>query len=179
MAYLLASLNILMYCTVYGDGIHIHIKPPPPPPPPPQSPLSLCINLLSTVRYCKFLCSVLLSVLLCPSPSYLPSVMSSSWIWQACGSAVEVHVVLTEDIHTELHTHSHIQAQLWHLYKTHVVVRVQNEDVGFNWQKCLDWANFYIYVPVYTSTTLWPWVVFSSAVLHYVPHKGKECSFIF
>lgn len=27
------------------------------------------------------------------------------------------------------------------------------------------------------STTLWPWVVSSSAVLHYFPHKGRECSF--
>lgn len=48
-----------------------------------------------------------------------------------------------------------------------------------NWQKCLDWANFYIYVPVYISTTLWPWVVFSSAVLHYSPHTGKECRHMF
>lgn len=46
--------------------------------------------------------------------------------------------------------------------------------MGLNWRKCLDWADFYIYVPVYISTTLWPWVVFSSAVLHYFPQKRER-----
>lgn len=36
----------------------------------------------------------------------------------------------------------------------HAVMWAQN--VGLNWQKSLDRANFYIYVPVYISTTLWP-----------------------
>lgn len=43
----------------------------------------------------------------------------------------------------------------------------------------MDWANFYIYVPVYISTTLWPWVVFSSAVLHYSLTKGKSAALSF
>lgn len=66
MAYLLAALNILVYCTVYGDGIHTHSSAHP------GHLFPLCINLLSTVRYCKFLCLFRLAFSCVPLP-FLPS----------------------------------------------------------------------------------------------------------
>lgn len=85
---------------------------------------------------------------------------------------------MTEDIHTEPHAYKHkyaILSKTWNICSQ----ASANENVRINWQKLFDWANFYIYVLVYISTTLWPWVKCSSAELHYSPHKGEECSFIF
>lgn len=66
-------------------------------------------NQLSTVRYCKFL--RLFSLVLksddpLPPPFYLPSVTPVGF---------DKHVILQQmhvSIHTELHTHSHLQAQM-------------------------------------------------------------------
>lgn len=80
-----------------------------------------------------------------------------------------MQVVVTEDIHTEPHAHKHKNAIL---SKTRIICSQAsaNGNGRFNWQKLFDWANFYIYVLVYISTTLWPWVKCSSAEPHYAPH---------
>lgn len=165
MAYLLASLNILVHWTVHGDGIYLSNNP------------------LSTVRYCKFLRLFLLalrSVVPPPAPClpYLPSRTSpqldfNKHVVLQMGGARRFDRHSHRDPHTLTYTSTNQTSLRTH--RTHAVMWVQNEKQGIKLAK-MDWANFYIYVPVYISTTLWPWVVFSSAVLHYphFPHKGKK-----
>lgn len=151
---------------------------------------------LSTFALICYLPSVTVnfSVLLfdCPLPPHTPAFpsrvssqldLTSMWFCNegACGCDRRLSH-RAPNTHTLAYTSTNLTSLQTH--GSHAVVWVQKQkkrekNVGINWQKCLDWANFYIYVPVYISTTLWPWVVFSSAVLHYSPHKGKECSFIF
>lgn len=78
MVYLLASLRMFVYCTVYGDGIHF--RRPPAHPPHHHGNLFPPLHLLSTVRYCKFLPSCSFdcpSPLLTPPPAPLPDRFSS------------------------------------------------------------------------------------------------------
>lgn len=90
------------------------LVPPPNLHPGHLSPFA-SIYYLPSVIVNFSVCSVLLSIQLCPplSPFTSPPRFSrqldlkSMWFCKW-----EVHVVLTEDIHTELHTHSHIQAQI-------------------------------------------------------------------
>lgn len=194
MVYLLASLRMFVYCTVYGDGIHFR-RPPAHPPTTMVTSFPLCICYLPSVTV-NFSSLALLTApplsLLPPPPSRFSSRVSSAVGFDkhvvfcnegACGcDRRHSHKSSTNTTHT--HTHSHIQAQTWHLFKhmDHMQLcecKKKKKIWELIGEKCMDWANFYIYVPVYISTTLWPWVVFSSAVLHYSPHKGKECSFIF
>lgn len=130
MVYLLASLRMFVYCTVYGDGIHF--RRPPAHPPHHHGNLFPPLHLLSTVRYCKFLPSCSFD---CPSPLLTPPPPSPwpffleslirSWIWQACGFLQRRCMWLwqktfTQKLHkhnTHPHTHSHIQAQTRHLFK--------------------------------------------------------------
>lgn len=108
----------------------------------------------STVRYCKFL-----HFFLDPLISYRFS----------APVGFDKQVVVTEDIHTEPHAYKHkyaIPSKTWNICSQ----ASADENIGFNWQKLFDWANFYIYVLVYISTTLWPWVNCSSAELDYSPH---------
>lgn len=78
MAYLLASLNILVHCTVYGDGIHIHFSAPTQPG--HLFPFA-SIYYLPSVIVNFSVCSVLLSVQLFPSPPLpFPQESHPSWI---------------------------------------------------------------------------------------------------
>lgn len=143
MAYLLASLNILAHCTVNGDGIHLHSSAPTQPP--SRSPLSLCINLLSTVRYCKFLRLFRLalhSVVPPPFPLYLPPKILTP-------VGFEKHVVLQmggarrfdrRHSHRAPHTLAYTSTNMTSLQTTrntcgHVGWKMEKKKVGLNLAK--------------------------------------------
>lgn len=114
MVYLLASLRMFVYCTVYGDGIHFR-RPPAHPPTTMVTSFPLCICYLPSVTV-NFSSLALLTApplsLLPPPPPVFPREshpqldLTSMWFF-----ATKVHVAVTEDIHTKAprtqHTHTH------------------------------------------------------------------------
>lgn len=126
MVYLLASLRMFVYCTVYGDGIHFR-RPPAHPPTTMVTSFPLCICYLPsvTVNFSSLALLTAPPLSLPPPPPWLFFLESliRSWIWQACGFLQRRCMWLwqktfTQKLHEHnTHTHSHIQAQTWHLFK--------------------------------------------------------------
>lgn len=148
MVYLLASLRMFVYCTVYGDGIHFR-RPPAHPPTTMVTSFPLCICYLPsvTVNFSS------LALLTAPPLSLLPPPvfpreshpqldLTSMWFF-----ATKVHVAVTEDIHTKAprtqHTHTHTLAYTstnltsFQTHGSHAVVWMQKKkkNMGINWRK--------------------------------------------
>lgn len=147
MVYLLASLRMFVYCTVYGDGIHFR-RPPAHPPTTMVTSFPLCICYLPsvTVNFSS------LALLTAPPLSLLPPPvfpreshpqldLTSMWFF-----ATKVHVAVTEDIHTKAprtqHTHTHtriykhkpdIFSNTW--ITCSCVNAKKKKNMGINWRK--------------------------------------------
>lgn len=146
MVYLLASLRMFVYCTVYGDGIHFR-RPPAHPPTTMVTSFPLCICYLPSVTV-NFSSLALLTApplsLPPPSPDRFSSRVSSAVGFDkhvvfcnegACGcDRRHSHKSSTNTTHT----HSHIQAQTWHLFKhmDHMqLCECKKKNMGINWRK--------------------------------------------
>lgn len=120
-------------------------------PPPPAPVMSFPLHQSTTIRYCKLfsIWSVLLSVQLCPSlpsslfpPNNLPPVgFDKHVVLQMRGARCFVRRHSLTHTHTSTNMTEHMQS---------CVCKMKT----FKLAKCLDWAHFYIYVPVYFYHTL-------------------------
>lgn len=149
MVYLLASLRMFVYCTVYGDGIHFR-RPPAHPPTTMVTSFPLCICYLPSVTVnfssLALLTAPPLSLLPPPLPFFLESLIRS-WIWQACGFLQRRCMWLwqktfTQKLH-EHNTHTHTLAYTstnltsFQTHGSHAVVWMQKKkkNMGINWRK--------------------------------------------